>query len=109
MKKNDSLPFFWGVILSLLLAVFPSSLYASTPLVKGIPTQGTPFDGKLARTGIFELYPESPKLNHQPGIEELFARARAFRYSKDRGEDHWQTPRETSQKGSGDCEDKAVW
>ncbi|GEM_PF-1499497 len=72
--------------------------------------KSTPYDNKLSRTGLLpftpiELFNEEKSLP----IESLFLKAKAFRYVKEHQGNIWQTPQETERKGSGDCEDKAVW
>lgn len=109
MNRRVSVLFSWFLSVSLVWGIGTPALSASTNPLNGIPIQGTPFDGKLVRVGFFDIYTDSPALTQRSGLEELFAIARAFRYSGDRRGDHWQTPQETAQKRSGDCEDKAVW
>ena len=77
---------------------------------QGISIPATPFDRKISRTGVLTDNPmEDQNRAEQGSFESLFWRARSFRYCADHNGDYWQTPQETENNGSGDCEDKAVW
>lgn len=75
------------------------------------PVQATPFDAKLASVGFFNRPKTATEVRtDQPqSVQNLFLVARSFRYSPHAADDRWQTPKETSAKGSGNCADKAVW
>ena len=45
-----------------------------------------------------------------PKVYECFKKARKIKYkAEDIGKDYWQTPKETEEKGKGDCEDIAIY
>ncbi len=97
-----------GVLLT--TAVSASSLMANGTLpMQGFLILTTPFDNKVMSSGAF--FPlDAPVSSHSLDTSDaLFEISRSFRYVSDEGRDHWQTPEETEAKGSGDCEDKAVW
>ena len=74
-----------------------------------IPINATPYDYKISRTGLLNFIPIKFSGKERESAESLFLKARAFRYVKEHKRDIWQTPQETQARGSGDCEDKAVW
>ena len=69
----------------------------------------TPYDHKLDRAGFFNHAQNTPTSYKKTDLAGLFYHAKSFRYIKEQKGDLWQTPEETERKGSGDCEDKAVW
>ncbi len=81
--------------------------FAAEPGLQGQPILATPYDGRLMEAGaLIDVIPAEGSRSS----DQLFSQARSFRYKEDgRGNDHWQTPEETEQRWSGDCEDKAVW
>ena len=97
------------LILLILNAGYIFPLQAAPVAISDI-IKATPYDQKLSRTGLLTFVP-IPLLNEKESrsMESLFLRAKAFRYVKEGKGDIWQTPQETERKGSGDCEDKAVW
>ncbi|HTL71219.1 MAG TPA: hypothetical protein VL404_08025 [Candidatus Eisenbacteria bacterium] len=96
-----------GAILALAALVYFFFTHRPTGPVRR--PAGTPFDAKIASSGIRDLGVSTPPEPVPGAMEALFARCRAFRYREDEGGDHWQTPAQTESLGSGDCEDKAVW
>ena len=92
-----------GLIASFIIASSPGTSLAED----GRIIAHTPFDQKMASAGVLDPSFYSSGDNRSP--ERLFAECRSFRYSKDRGRDHWQSPAETQARRSGDCEDKAIW
>ena len=102
------------IVLILLVLIGCAFPVQAAPVVIGdnnpVLIKSTPYDNKLSRTGLLAFTPvDFFHENESRSIESLFLRAKAFRYLKDRKGDIWQTPQETERKGSGDCEDKAVW
>ena len=96
-----------------IFAVMTAGMLALTPgLHASLQMQGqlipaTPYDGRMMMTGVLSIRAMGQSSQN---MEELFGRAKAFRYQTDAsGHDHWQTPEETESRWSGDCEDKAVW
>lgn len=74
----------------------------------------TPYDTKLARTGIFLPGSVEYKSGFRIPVELAESRfsylKRVARYIPDqKNEDVWQTPLETSARGGGDCEDLAAY
>jgi hypothetical protein len=96
-----------GLVLVLLS---PVSAYCQiSASASGMPTQATPFDGKMDAAGGFSIETGAAQRS-LTSSEELFMKARSMRYVSDpAGRDIWQTPQETESRWSGDCEDKAVW
>ena len=92
------------VILALLLAELPYS-------VQAYEVAATPYDNRLKQCGVFGQPYEWLVAHSIPeaSMQILFNEARSFRYVAEPDTDHWQTAEETSQKHSGDCEDKAIW
>src|SRR3989338_4088496 len=72
MKRRVSVPLSWFLCLSLVGGVFSPALYASTRPLSGIPIQGTPFDGKLMRTGILDISADEMMFTGRTSLEELF-------------------------------------
>ena len=59
---------------------------------EGKVTEETPFDHKYIR------------------VQRQMRKAAKFKNKRDKkGQDYWQTPEETEERGTGDCEDKALW
>lgn len=85
----------------------PSASLFAEAIIPGSPVQATPFDGALAKAGFFDLAPRAAA--GTVSIENLFMRARAFRYVHVAGSLRWQSPEETAMRGSGDCKDKSIW
>ena len=42
-------------------------------------------------------------------VESAYHQARDLPYIHDEGDDYWQSPAETTARGAGDCEDKAIY
>ncbi len=82
----------------------PSPVTVHTP-PGAVLVGATPYDRRLAASGFYE----TGDGDGSASLDSLFAKARSFRYVKDRSGDRWQSAEETDMKRSGDCEDKAVW
>lgn len=94
------------LLLSSLIG-FPLQAYEQAEVM----IRSTPYDQKLMRTGMLDPGYAMKRVaaSSSDDIGNLFMQARAFRYSKDKDGDFWQSPFETELKKSGDCEDKSVW
>ncbi len=93
-----------------VLSVSDSSLMANMAYpMQGYLIPATPFDNKVMASGAFFPLEASIQAHPADTSAALFEISRSFRYVPDEGKDYWQTPGETEVKGSGDCEDKAVW
>lgn len=97
------------VVLALALVFLASDVYAAANIFTGTLIQASPFDVKLHQSGFFEIRGSAVPAASTKSLEEIFLKARSFRYSSDMRGDHWQSPAETELRRSGDCEDKAVW
>jgi hypothetical protein len=110
MKKqfNKTAKLMVGVIIE--TAVSNSSLMANGAFpMQGYLIPTTPFDNKVMSSGAFFPLDVTASSHTLDTSDALFEISRSFRYVSDEGRDYWQTPEETEAKGSGDCEDKAVW
>lgn len=106
MKSNKVL-----IAVLLLLSHLACPAYSmASPQLSGSVIPSTPFDAKLASTGLFEASFSGNSITHSKEIAyNLFFTARSFRYTSDLKGDQWQSPQITERRRSGDCEDKAVW
>ncbi len=97
-----------GILLTTVVSA--SSLMANGVLpMQGFLIPATPFDNKVMSSGAFFPLTVPVSSRYLDTSDALFEISRSFRYVPDEGRDYWQTPEETEIKGSGDCEDKAVW
>ena len=95
----------------LIMTSWPLNSFGADVYGSGHLIQATPYDRKLATTGVFDsqAYPNESVPLQSSSPENLFWTAKSFRYVPDSNGDYWQTPQETEARHAGDCEDKAVW
>ena len=111
IKKTASNDIRLWVTFFLLWMFLVSNVYASSvDIFGGTLVQGTPFDYKLSQAGFFqEISQVLPGSVSPEPIDSLFLKARSFRYTHEKGDNHWRSAEETEMRHAGDCKDKSLW